>query len=47
MELKNLEELDVSGNEKIKRLPDEIGSLSESLMKFSLRGCSIKALPDR
>ena len=45
--MKNLEELDVSGNEKIKRLPDGIGSLSESLKKVNLRGCNIKALPDR
>ena len=44
--LRNLEQLDLKGNSRIKRLPQELGNL-QSLMQLNVSRCDLKALPDR
>ena len=45
--LTQLEELDISGNERMKNLPNEFGKLLESMKELNLSGCSLRSLPGR
>ena len=46
LSLRNLEQLDVKGSSRMKRLPQELGNL-QSLKQLNVSKCDLKALPDR